>query len=594
MQQPESHDTDDDWETDSGDEVEEEQATKCLFSEDVLPSATAALEHDATHFGFDFAQYVKQAKLDDYGVIKCINYIRAVVKQGSDPRSDLAGSLGTPEKPWDDDKYLFPVLQNDGLLCHEFDTSLVAMQQTTSKLPSPLKSVPDASADLEQLRQENAALRAAFQQACLADMAPEVANEIQGGGGLDALEGMELCESRDMRINGEVSSSGARPGHISVRPRGGHPRSMQEARVDRADESYFESYGYFDIHRTMISDKVRMDAYQRALECNPSLIKGASVLDVGCGTGILSMFAARGGAAQVIAVEGSKRMAEHAHSIVAENRLDSASGGPITVVSARMEDIASLPVAQVDVIVSEWMGYALFFECMLDSVVLARDRWLKPGGAMLPDLASIYMAAAGAGALDLDFWDNVYDFVYRPVKSLLLDASLKDAIVAQVDARHLVTAPCCLRSFDLATMSAADADFTTDFVLEAAASETGPAAECHALVLWFDTEFSGRFCKEQPAVLSTSPHSTQTHWAQTILTLRQPIALQAPAEAGLAAAGAGPADAAAAALRGRISFGRSDKHRCLDISLECQAFSAHGAPVGPLQTQLYSIATAGS
>ncbi len=89
---------------------------------------------------------------------------------------------------------------------------------------------------------------------------------------------------------------------------------------------------------------------------------------------------------------------------------------------------------------------------------------------MLPDLASIHMAAAGAGALDLDFWDNVYGFAYRPVKSLLLDASLKDAIVAQVDARHLVTAPCCLRSFDLATVSAADADFTTDFVLEAAAS----------------------------------------------------------------------------------------------------------------------------
>ena len=40
-------------------------------------------------------------------------------------------------------------------------------------------------------------------------------------------------------------------------------------------------------------------------------------------------------------------MAEHARSIVAENRLGSASGGPITVVSARMEDIASLPVAQV-------------------------------------------------------------------------------------------------------------------------------------------------------------------------------------------------------------------------------------------------------
>ncbi len=88
----------------------------------------------------------------------------------------------------------------------------------------------------------------------------------------------------------------------------------------------------------------------------------------------------------------------------------------------------------------------------------------------MPDLASIHMAAASAGALDLDFWDDVYGFAYRPVKTLLLEASLKDAIVAQVDARHLVTAPCCLRSFDLASVNAADADFTTDFVLEAAAS----------------------------------------------------------------------------------------------------------------------------
>lgn len=69
-----------------------------------------------------------QARLDDYGIIKCLNYIRAAVKQGSDPRGDLAGALSTPEKPWADDKYLFPVLQNDSLLCHEFDTSDDAMQ----------------------------------------------------------------------------------------------------------------------------------------------------------------------------------------------------------------------------------------------------------------------------------------------------------------------------------------------------------------------------------------------------------------------------------------------------------------------------------
>ena len=50
--------------------------------------------------------------------------------------------------------------------------------------------------------------------------------------------------------------------------------------------------------------QVRTEAYQRVLEQNPSLLKGARLLDVGCGTGILSMFAARGGASQVAGTSG--------------------------------------------------------------------------------------------------------------------------------------------------------------------------------------------------------------------------------------------------------------------------------------------------
>ena len=45
-----------------------------------------------------------------------------------------------------------------------------------------------------------------------------------------------------------------------------------------------------------------------------------------------------------------------------------------------MEDVELDGEEGVDIIVSEWMGYGLLFECMLDSVLEARDRWLKPDG----------------------------------------------------------------------------------------------------------------------------------------------------------------------------------------------------------------------
>jgi protein arginine N-methyltransferase 3 len=72
--------------------------------------------------------------------------------------------------------------------------------------------------------------------------------------------------------------------------------------------------------------------------------------------------------------------------------------------------LLQLLLLQVDVIVSEWMGYALLFECMLDSLLAARDRWLAPGGAVLPDLASIAVAGASREAFGTGFWQVTCSF----------------------------------------------------------------------------------------------------------------------------------------------------------------------------------------
>ncbi len=50
-----------------------------------------------------------------------------------------------------------------------------------------------------------------------------------------------------------------------------------------------------------------------------------------------------------------------------------------------------------DIIISEWMGYFLLYESMFDSVLYARDKWLAPDGVLLPDSASMMIAAIDDG-----------------------------------------------------------------------------------------------------------------------------------------------------------------------------------------------------
>jgi hypothetical protein len=64
----------------------------------------------------------------------------------------------------------------------------------------------------------------------------------------------------------------------------------------------------------------------------------------------------------------------------------------ITLVKGKLEEV-ELPIKEFDIIISEWMGYFLLYESMLDTVLLARDKYLKPDGLLFPDQASIYIAA---------------------------------------------------------------------------------------------------------------------------------------------------------------------------------------------------------
>ncbi len=80
----------------------------------------------------------------------------------------------------------------------------------------------------------------------------------------------------------------------------GEGSDESDSELDAQLDGYFASYSHYGIHAEMLKDCVRTDSYRDAIVGNPQLFKGKVVLDIGCGTGILSIFAARAGAAKVI------------------------------------------------------------------------------------------------------------------------------------------------------------------------------------------------------------------------------------------------------------------------------------------------------
>ena len=134
----------------------------------------------------------------------------------------------------------------------------------------------------------------------------------------------------------------------------------------------------------MIRDRVRTEAFRRAID---SVVRpGDIVLDVGAGSGILSVFAARAGAGSVYAVERTS-IAVLAQELAAANGV-----AEIVRRDPRRRQRTSSSPERVDVIVSEWLGGFGIDEGMLAPVIAARDRWLKPGGVMIPHSVSAWTA----------------------------------------------------------------------------------------------------------------------------------------------------------------------------------------------------------
>ncbi|XVF01731.1 hypothetical protein REPUB_Repub04eG0114000 [Reevesia pubescens] len=314
------------------------------------------------------------------------------------------------------------------------------------------------------------------------------------------------------------------------------------------DMAYFHSYAHVGIHEEMIKDRVRTETYRAAIMQHQSFIEGKVVMDVGCGTGILSIFCAQAGAKRVYAVDASD-IAVQANEVVKANNL----AEKVIVLHGRVEDVEI--DEEVDVIISEWMGYMLLYESMLGSVITARDRWLKRGGLILPSNATLYMAPITHPDRyndSIEFWRNVYGIDMSAMLQLAKQCAFEEPCVETITGENVLTWPHVVKHVDCYTIQLHELEsVSTRYKFQSMMR-----APLHGFAFWFDVEFSGpansttnnhtpssligssnnnpvdgiqkkkRANPNEALVLSTAPEDPPTHWQQTLIYFYDPIEVE--------------------------------------------------------------------
>lgn len=262
-------------------------------------------------------------------------------------------------------------------------------------------------------------------------------------------------------------------------------------------DQYFHIYGGLGLQRYMVSDKPRTDAFAAAIK---EVVKeGDEVLDVGTGTGLLAMLAAKAGAKKVYGLDESD-IAEVAEKLVEANGLT----GTVDIIRCNASHFDLCNTS--DVIVSEWLGHMAFAEAMLDDLIVARDANLKPGGVMIPSEVNVLLAPVSCPSLyDVDgpgYWaQEIHGIDYSMLEEMEQDQQI--AAQVQVPSGSCLATGLSLVNLDLTVAKPEDPWRSGDleFTIERSARLDG-------FVGWFETQLS-------PSVrLDTGPEAPLTHWKQ--------------------------------------------------------------------------------
>lgn len=144
-------------------------------------------------------------------------------------------------------------------------------------------------------------------------------------------------------------------------------------------------------HVKMLSDRPRVEALRRAVEMY--VREGTTVLDVGSGTGVWAILAAKLGASRVVAVEMEECLIPIIHKHAEENGV----AGRIDIRHGNIDDLAINE--KFDVIVGEFFGGNVFGEATTNSIVRLRKRFLADGGVIIPQWMKLFAAPMPAAPI---------------------------------------------------------------------------------------------------------------------------------------------------------------------------------------------------
>lgn len=265
-------------------------------------------------------------------------------------------------------------------------------------------------------------------------------------------------------------------------------------------DHYLKPYGDIELQRRMVSDRLRTDAFAAAI--HESVQPGDIVLDVGTGTGILAMFAAKAGARQVYAIDATD-IAEVATDLVKSNDLSE----QIQVFHGQVGDLQL--DQEVDLIISEWLGNAAFVEGMLHAVFNARDRLLTSTGRMLPAEIRVLIAPLDDPILyDTEgpgFWrERIHGLDFSTLQEVELAQGR--TMQTRVESAAVLAPGQAILELDLLNASIEDvwAKGQIEFV---------PVRDgvLNGFCVWFEAKLS------RSVTLDTGPHNPETHWFQTYM-----------------------------------------------------------------------------